>query len=84
MIIYIFKSAYPNCRSNIMELEVHHQQSFKSSTILELANKMNSLCIPTRYKIFAPSQKLVNGLVFRVLGNLYDSGFKVQEFRVQG
>jgi hypothetical protein len=49
-----------------MELQVHHQQSFKSSTSLDLANKMNSLCIPTRYKIFPPSDKLVYGLGFKV------------------
>jgi hypothetical protein len=60
-----------------MELQAHHQQSFKSSTSLDLANKMNSLCIPTRYKIFPPSRKLVYG--FRVWGT-----FTIQGLRFRG
>jgi hypothetical protein len=86
MIIDIFLSGYPNCRSNIMELQVHHQQSFKSSTSLDLANKMNSLCIPTRYKIFPPSRKLVYGLGFRVWGTFMIQGlrFRGLGFRVEG
>jgi hypothetical protein len=62
-----------------MELQAHHQQSFKSSTSLDLANKMNSLCIPTRYKIFPPSRKLVYGFGFRVWGT-----FMIQVLRFRG
>jgi hypothetical protein len=45
---------------------------------------MNSLCIPTRYKIFPPSQKLVYGLGFRVWGTFMIQGlrFRVLVFRV--
>jgi hypothetical protein len=86
MIIDIFYSAYPNCKSNIMELEVHHQQSFKPNTSLNLANKLNSLCIPTRYKIFPPSRKLVNGLGLRVWGTFMIQGLRFRSlgFRVEG